>query len=71
MKATLSESRRHSLYLIAICWLVYMSAYIGRNTFKAAIAPIIAQGIMDKGQAGFRTEGVGSAVLQGGFYHLS
>ncbi len=29
-----------------------MSAYVGRNTFKASIAPIVAQGLMSNAQAG-------------------
>lgn len=47
-----SPAHLHSLFLIAACWLVYMSAYIGRNTFKASIAPVVTAGIMTNEQAG-------------------
>lgn len=47
-----SQAHRKSMLLIAACWLVYMSAYIGRNTFKASIAPIVSAGIMTNSQAG-------------------
>lgn len=38
--------------LFLACWLVYTSAYIGRNTFQASIATLLEQGIMTAAQAG-------------------
>lgn len=38
--------------LFFACWLVYTSAYIGRNTFQASIATLLEQEIMTAAQAG-------------------
>jgi len=63
-----SPARTHSLLLIAACWLVYMAAYVGRNTFKASIAPIVAAGFLTNAQAGlietfyFVTYGAGHLI---------
>ncbi|MCQ2424995.1 MAG: MFS transporter [Lachnospiraceae bacterium] len=42
-----------SRLLFLACWLTYMSAYIGRNTFKASIAALTELGVMTEPQAGF------------------
>ena len=42
----------HCRMLFFACWLVYTSAYLGRNTFQASIATLLEQGVMSAGQAG-------------------
>ncbi len=45
--------RSLSRLLFLSCWLTYMSAYIGRNTFKVAIAALTDGGVMTMSQTGF------------------
>lgn len=51
-------------HLILVCWITYVCAYLGRLNYTAAMADMVAQGVVSKVQAG--TIATGYFITYGG-----
>lgn len=49
------ENRLKSRHFFCFIWLMYAVVYMTKNCFNAALASIVAEGILTKSQTGFIT----------------